>query len=405
MEAVLLAAGEGARMHPLTYTRPKVMLPIANKPILEHLLMELKEAGITRFLMVVGYHGEIVRSYFGNGERWGVTIEYITQMQQTGTASAVKRAEERVGERFLVVNGDIVARAEDIRQLMKTGDMSLLLTEVSNPVDMGVVEIGGGKVKQIQEKALKPSSRLANAGVYLLTADIFQAVASCPSSSRGEYDLTDAIQCLIDAGNEVRYCTTDYWLNLDYPWELLEANQHCLDERCLSDGEAVNRGEVEQNVTIKGKVSIGKGTCVKAGSYIEGPVVIGDECTIGPLCHLRPGTAIGNNCLIDSMVEIKNSIIMNDARLASHDFVADSVIGEGCYLGAGTRIANSRLDGKNIKMAGMDTGRRELGAVIGDRVNTGVNASIDAGTLIGNNCIIGPGALAGGVILPNSVIL
>lgn len=400
MEAVLLAAGEGVRMHPLTYTRPKVMLPIANKPILEHLLLEIKEAGITQFLFVVGYHAETVRNYFGNGDKWGVTIEYITQMQQAGTASAVKRAEGRVDDRFLVVNGDIIARAKDIRKLAKADDVSLVLAEVNNPVNMGVVEVDGTRVKQIQEKALKPSSRLANAGVYLLTAEIFPAIAACPSSPRGDYDLTDAIQCVIDGGRRVGYHTTDYWLNVDYPWELLEAN-----ERFLADLEAENAAEIEKNVTIKGKVSIGKGTHIKAGSYIDGPVVIGEECTIGPLCHLRPGTTVGYNCHIGGIVEIKNSIIMNNARISSQAFIADSVIGEGCFIGAGTKIGNIRLDGKNIKAAGIDTGRKELGAIIGDKVNTGVNASIDAGTLIGNNCIIGPGALVGGVILPNSILL
>ncbi len=400
MEAVLLAAGEGIRMHPLTYTRPKVMLPIANKPILEHLLLEIKEAGITQFLFVVGYHAEVVRSYFGNGDRWGVNIEYIAQMQQKGTASAVKRAEGRVGDRFLVVNGDIIARAKDIRKLVKAEDVSLVLAEVTDPANVGVVEVKGARIKKIQEKSLKPSSRLANAGVYLLTTEIFPAIVACPSSPRGEYDLTDAIQCVIDGGRRVGYHTTDYWLNVDYPWELLEAN-----ERFLADLEAGNAAEIDKNVAIKGKVSLGRGSHIKAGSYIEGPVVIGEGCTIGPLCHLSAGTTVGNNCHVGGMVEIKNSIIMSNARISSQAFIADSVIGEDCFIGAGTKIGNIRLDGRNIKAAGIDTGRRELGAIIGDKVNTGVNTSIDSGTLIGNNCIIGPAALVGGVILPNSIQL
>lgn len=400
MEAVLLAAGEGVRMHPLTYTRPKVMLPIANKPILEHLLLELKEAGVTRFLFVIGYHGETVREYFGNGEKWGVTIEYITQMQQMGTASAVKRVEDMVGGRFLVINGDIITGAKDIRRLMKAAGTSLLLTEVSNPVDAGIVEIGDGKVKQIQEKELRPSSRLVNAGAYLLTADIFPAIIRCHSSPRGAYDLTDAIQFLIDAGSPVSYHTTDYWLHLDYPWELLEAN-----ERCLSDIKAANKGEIENNVMVNGTVFIGKGTHIKSGSYIEGPAAIGEECTIGPLCHIGPGTAIGNNCRISGMIEVKNSIIMDGTQIFSHVSIGDSVIGEGCFIGSGTRLANIRLDGKVIQAAGMDTKKQKLGAIIGDKVHTGVNSSINAGTLIGNNSVISPGAVADGVILPNSILL
>ncbi len=399
MKAVLLAAREGIRMHPLTYTRPKVMLPVANKPIIEHLLLETKEAGITEFLFVVGYYGETVRNYFGNGEKWGVTIEYITQRQQLGTASAVKRAECRVDDRFLVINGDIVAKAKDIQQLISADRITLILAEVNNPSDLGVVEVEGKKIKQIHEKERKPSSRLANTGLYLLTSDIFPAIAACPMSSRGEYDLTDALQCLIDSGHQLRFYTTNYWLDIDYPWNLLEAN-----EFLISKLKTKNLAEIEDNVTIKGKVSIGKGTQIKAGSYIEGPVAIGEKCIIGPSCYLRPGTAIGNNCQIGGTVEIKNSIIMNNTQVSNHAFIGDSIIGEDCFIGSGTRTANIRFDGKNVKVSGRDTGMQKLGSIIGDKVQTGVNASIDAGTLIGNNSIIGPGAAPSGVILPNAKI-
>ncbi len=400
MEAVLLAAGKDARMHPLTYTRPKVMLPIANKPILEHLLLEVKEAGITEFIFVVGYCAETVRDYFGNGEKWGVTIEYITQMQQLGTANAVKRVEGRAGSKFLVINGDVIIKARDIQQLMNADGISLAVAEVINPVGLGVVEVEGDRVRRIQEKAPKPASRLANAGAYLLTGDIFSAISNSSASPRGEYDLTDAIQSLIDAGNQVSYHTNDCRLTVDYPWDLLELNSSF-----LSDLEAENLAEIEDNITIKGKVSIGKGTQIKAGSYIEGPVIIGENCIIGPLCYLCPGTAIGNGCQVSSGVKIENSIIMSNTRILSQASVSDSVIGEGCTIGGGTRISNIRLDGKNVKASGIDTGRQKLGAIIGDKVATGVNVSIDAGTIVGNNTIIGPGAVASGVILQNSILL
>ncbi len=401
MEALLLAASEDIRMHPLTYTRPKVMLPLANKPIMEHLLLEIKEAGVIEFLVVVGYHGEIVRNYFGNGEKWGITIDYITQRQQQGTASAVKRAECRVGDRFLVINGDIVAKAEDIQKLVNTDKITLILTEVDNPSDLGAVELEDNKIRRIQEKTPKPSSKLVSAGVYLLTPDIFPAITACPASPRGEYELTDALQCLIDSGHPLGYYTTNYWIHPDYPWDLLEANGSFLSKLKATK----NLTAIEDNVTIKGKVSIGNGTQIKAGSYIEGPVVIGEKCIIGPCCYLRPGTAIGNNCQIGGTVEIKNSIIMNNTVVANHSFIGDSIIGEDCFIGSGTKIANIRFDGKNIKVAGIDTGRQELGAIIGDKVQTGVNVSIDAGTIIGNNSMIGPGAEPNGVILPNSKIL
>ncbi len=399
MKAVILAAGEGKRMRPLTYTRPKVMLPLANKPILEHLLLEIKKAGITEFLFVVGYYAETVRDYFGNGNKWGVTIEYVTQTQQLGTAHAVMRAEGRVNGKFLVANGDIIVKSEDIHQLLTSDNITLTLTKVDNPVDVGVVEVKGNRVTRIYEKVLKPPSHLVNAGLYLLTPDIFPAIMSISPSPRGEFELTDALQYLIDHDYPISYQFVSYWLDLTHPWDLLEAN-----ESFLSSLEMTNLGEIEDNVTIKGKVVIGNRTLIKAGSYIEGPVIIGEQCDIGPFCYLRPGTTIGDNCHIGSMVEIKNSIIMRNTKIPHHNYIGDSIIGEDCNLGAGTKIANLRFDRKNIKIMNIDTGRQKFGAIIGDRVQTGINASINTGTLIGNDTFIGPGAIASGIILPNSRI-
>lgn len=386
-------------MHPLTYTRPKVMLPVANKPILEHLLLEMKGAGVTEFLFIVGYYAETVRDYFSRGEKWGVTIEYATQKQQLGTGHAVKSAEGQVNNKFLLANGDIIVKAEDIRRLTVANKITLTLTEVDNPADLGVVEIKDDRVSQIYEKVTMPPSRLANTGLYLLTGDIFPAIDTVPPSPRGEYELTDALQYLVDQGYSIGYHLTSYWLDLTYPWDLLQAN-----ESFLSELKATSLAEIEDNVTIKGNVSIGKGTQIKAGSYIEGPATIGEQCHIGPCCYLRPSTAIGDNCHIGSMVEIKNSIIMKNTQIPHHNYIGDSIIGEGCNFGAGTKIANLRFDNKNIKVMDIDTGRRKLGAIIGDRVQTGINASINVGTVIGNDSLIGPGAIASGVILPNSRI-
>jgi bifunctional UDP-N-acetylglucosamine pyrophosphorylase/glucosamine-1-phosphate N-acetyltransferase len=143
---------------------------------------------------------------------------------------------------------------------------------------------------------------------------------------------------------------------------------------------------------------------VRSGAYIVGPVIIGESCEIGPNCYIRPFTAIGDDCHIGAAVEVKNSIIMKGSKLPHHNYLGDSVIGEQCNLGAGTKIANLRLDKKNIQVAGIDTGRRKLGAIIGDRVETGINASINVGCIIGNNTFIGPGAVASGVVVSGSKI-
>lgn len=399
MKAVILAAGEGSRMRPLTYTRPKVMIPIANRPILEHLLIEAKKAGIGEFVFVVGYHDEQVRDYFADGSRWGVSIEYHRQGRQMGTADALRMVEELLGGDFLLINGDIIVKHRDIKQVMEKGGNAVSVFPVEDPQGVGVLELSKGRVVRIYEKVESPPSHMANAGVYRLTPDIFDAISRTVKSPRGEYELTDSLQLMIDSGQEVSYQEIGYWLNLSYPWDLLAANQSLLAEI-----EADNQGEVEENVVMKGKVSIGRNTVVRSGSYILGPVVIGQDCDIGPNCYIRPYTAIGDGCHIGGATEVKASIVMKGTRLPHHNYVGDSVIGAGCNLGSGAKIANLRLDKKNIVVDGIDSKRRKLGAIIGDGVEVGINASINAGSIIGNNARIAPGAVVSGVFLPGARI-
>jgi UDP-N-acetylglucosamine diphosphorylase/glucosamine-1-phosphate N-acetyltransferase len=399
MKAVILAAGEGNRMRPLTYTRPKVMLPLANKPILEHLLIELKKSGIKEFTIVVGYHAETIRQHFGDGARWGVSIDYVSQRKQLGTAHAVKMVEGFTKGKFLLANGDVLLKAEDIGKIIAKHNVTLSLIEMKDTKDLGVVEVAGNKVKAIHEKVARPPSNLVNAGVYLLTPDIFPAIARTEKSPRGEYELTDSLQILLVEDKPISWVKIDQWLNLSYPWDLLAAN-----ESLMSEIEEQRLGTVEENAVLKGRVSIGKGTTVRANSYIQGPVVIGDNCDIGPNCFIRPSTAIGDNCHIGGAVEVKNSIVMQGSKIPHHNYIGDSIIGEDCNLGAGTKIANLRLDKKEITAGNMDTKRRKFGAIIGDSVQTGINASINVGSLIGDHAFIGPGAMVSGVVLPGSQI-
>ena len=397
MKAIILAAGEGSRMRPLTYTRPKVMLPIANKPILEHLLVEASQAGIREFIFIVGYCDEQVRGYFGKGEKWGVNIVYCNQRKQLGTADALNMAAGLVDGNFLVMNGDIIVNQKDIKTLAGKSGNTLSVIEVSDTTDFGMVELSKDRVVRIYEKVKNPPSRTANAGLYLFTPEIFSAISMTSKSPRGEYEITDSLQLMIDKGHHVSYQKIDYWLDLSYPWHLLTAN-----ESLLAGIESQNLGEVEENVVIKEVVSIGKNTVVRSGSYIVGPVIIGQNCEIGPNCYIRPYTTIGDSCHIGNAVEVKSSIIMRGSKIPHHNYVGDSIIGEECNFGAGTKVANLRLDEKEIWAGGINTRRRKLGAIIGDRVETGINASINVGSIIGNNTLIGPGAIASGVILPDS---
>jgi bifunctional UDP-N-acetylglucosamine pyrophosphorylase/glucosamine-1-phosphate N-acetyltransferase len=401
MKAVILAAGEGTRMRPMTYTRPKVMLPLANRPILEHLLIEINQTGITEFVFVVGYHDEQVRDYFKSGAKWGVNIVYVNQRKQQGTADAVKMVESSVVDgNFLLLNGDVIVNSQDLKKVVAAQDTTLGVVKVKDAIGLGVVELKGSRITRIHEKTPKPPSNIANAGVYLFTPEIFGVISRTAKSPRGEYEITDSLQLMIDEGHNIYRKELTSWLDLSYPWDLLPANEYL-----LGDNKVENLGEIEDNVVLKGKVSIGEGTVVRSGTYIVGPVIIGQNCDIGPNCYIRASTAIEDDCHIGSAVEVKNSIIMRGSKIPHHNYVGDSIIGEACNFGAGTKIANLRLDKQDIWVAGLDTKRRKLGAIIGDRVETGINACINVGSSIGNNTFIGPGALASGVISPNSKIL
>ena len=401
MKCVILAAGEGKRMHPLTFTRPKVMLQIAGKPILEWNLLNAINAGIKDFVFVIGYKSEMVRDYFGDGKKWNISIEYVNQGKALGTAHAIGMVERFVDD-FIVLCGDTIFGSQDINNITKN-EISIGLLEVENAEEYGIVETKEEKVVKIYEKMNEPFTNIINAGIYHFNKEIFNYIRKTDKSPRGEYEITDSINQLVQR-EEMKGIFLNEWRDVVYPWHLLDAN-----EEILKRTDKKIEGTVEENTTIKGNVIIGKGSVIRAGSYIEGPVIIGSNCKVGPNCYIRAHTAIGNNCHIGNACELKNSIVMDKSNVPHQNYVGDSVIGCNCNLGAGTKIANLRLDKKNISVIlngkKIDTKRRKFGAAIGDNVQTGINATINIGTIIGNNCFIGQAASVKGEIEPNSTIL
>ena len=190
-----------------------------------------------------------------------------------------------------------------------------------------------------------------------------------------------------------------------YPWHLLDANEELL-KKIKEKTIGVDLGK---NTMIQGSVIIGKNTKILPGSYIEGPTIIGSECKIGPNCYIRPHTSIGDRCHIGNACEVKNSIVMNGSNIPHQNYVGDSIIGEYCNLGAGSKVANLRLDKKTISVAlngkKINTSRRKLGVIMGDNVQTGINSMMDVGTMIGNNVFIGPGSLISGEIKPDAWLM
>ncbi|UCB58135.1 MAG: NTP transferase domain-containing protein [Thermoplasmatales archaeon] len=401
MKCVILAAGEGKRMHPLTYTRPKVMLPIANKPILEWNLLKAIDAGIEDFIFVVGYKSEMVRNYFGNGEKWRIKIQYINQGDAQGTAHAIGMVEKFVDD-FIVFCGDTIFGKNDIKNIIVKKN-SIGLFKVDNPDSYGIVEINNKKVVKIYEKMQDPFTDVINAGIYHFNKKIFEYIKKTGKSPRGEYEITDSINMMIKT-KQMNAVFLKEWMDVVYPWDLLDANEDILGK--------INKkieGNVEKNTTINKKVIIGKNTIVMAGSYIEGPVIIGDNCRIGPNCFIRPYTSIGNRCHVGNACEVKNTIIMNNSGAPHQNYIGDSIIGENCNFGAGSKVANLRFDKKPISVVlngnKLDSKRKKLGVIIGDNVQVGINSTINVGTIIGDKCFIGPGAVVKGEIKSNSRIM
>lgn len=394
MKAVILAAGQGTRMGPLTRIRPKVMLPIANMPLISHVILSARDAGIMEFVLVVGFGHEIIRQYFGDGSSMNVNIEYAYQKDQHGTADAVRSAKGFVKDRFLMLNGDIIVSSAHIRNMVKQSkDVVITARYVDNPSEFGVLEIQDDRVLRIIEKPERPPTNLVNAGIYIFPMVIFDAINKTMLSSRNEYEITESIQLLIDKGMDVGFLIlSENWLDIGRPWDLLDANEYLLS--CL---HARIKGEIEPLATLKGNVSVDEGTIIMNGSYIVGPVIIGKNCNIGPNCYIRHGTSIGDNVHIGNAVEIKNSIIMNGTRIGHLSYVGDSVIGERCNFGAGTKVANLRHDGRTIRilLKGKltDSGRRKLGTIMGDDVHTGINSMINVGAVVESGTMIAPGEL------------
>lgn len=399
VSCLILAAGEGKRMRPLTGSRPKVMLPVATRPMMEHLISVVRDAGITSIILVVGYHEEAVRNHFKDGSDLGVRISYIRQKEQLGTGDAVCTAESKINERFLLLNGDMLLKKEDVSALLVCNTPCMAVHSSEHPEDYGVVTITDGIISSLTEKSKHPGSNLINAGMYLLDTDIFTYLKEIVPSSRGEIELTDALMRYIREGT-LRSFQLSYWYDMGNPWDLLLANEELLSDMVPEQKGAI----IEQGNTIKGSVSIGEGTVIKTGTYIEGPCIIGKDCKIGPHAYIRGSTSIGDGCHIGHATEVKNSIIMNNTNIPHFNYVGDSIIGSRCNLGAGTKIANLRHDKMTIHVAGTDTRRKKFGAIIGDNVLTGINCSVNVGTVIGNNCVFAPHSYIDGTIQNNTVI-
>ncbi|MFH0927191.1 MAG: bifunctional sugar-1-phosphate nucleotidylyltransferase/acetyltransferase [Candidatus Micrarchaeota archaeon] len=395
-QAVVLAAGAGTRLRPLTYTRPKCMIELAGKPILHHVLSNLKEAGVKKAVLIVKYKEETIREYFSKNDL-GIQIEFITQGKKYGTAAAFAEAQNKIDSTFFAVAGDVITTPKALKELAQghAGNISALLKEVENPQAYGIAEIKNGHISNFVEKPKNPPKKAyANCSLYIMEPQIFKALKKVPKSIRGEYEMTDVIK----SEKPKAIITDEYWLDMGVPWQLFNANEFLLSQMSEKKGQI-------QNSTLKGKVIMEEGAKI-LDSYVEGTVYIGKNSIIGPHAYIRGTTSIGDNCSIGDSTTVKNSIIFEGVNAKHLAYIGDSVVGANCNFGAGTQIANYRFDAGTISAklqdVIIDTQRKKLGAIIGDNVKMGVLSSVMPGKIIGNNCWIGASAVITENVEPNT---
>ena len=381
-----MAAGDGKRMRPLTETRPKVMLPVGGKPILEHVLIDLKRAGIDEAVIIVRHQKERIIEYFTTKqEELGMKISFIEQGSETGTAHAILAAENEVKDTFVVIAGDIITDYENISKVVKehSGTITLGVKKVKNPHEYGIVEITDGKVSLFQEKPKNPKTELANLSIYCMEPSVFDEIKKLKKSEREEYEIVD----LFIGAKAVE--VEGYWQDVGYPWHLLDANKHILSKMEAKSGDI-------ENSTTDGKVIMEKGAKI-INSYIEGDVYIGENSVIGPNAYIRGPSSIGKNCHVGGATTVKQSIIFDRVNAKHLSYIGDSVVGSDVNFGSGTQIANFRFDEGVINVltekGWVNSGRRKLGAVIGDGVKFGVLSATMPGKLIGPRCWIHSGVV------------
>jgi bifunctional UDP-N-acetylglucosamine pyrophosphorylase/glucosamine-1-phosphate N-acetyltransferase len=387
MQTVILAAGQGTRMRPLTDRRPKPMLPVADRPLMAHTADAAVAAGASELLLVVGYEADDVRTYFGDEYR-GVPVAYAVQAEQRGTAHAVRAARERLEGAFAVLNGDDIYDPASIERLFEAAP-AVGTYEVDDPLPYGVFDITDGEVEGIVEKPDDPPSNRVNVGAYVFPAEAREWL-DVEASERGEEEITDVLARVVDE-RSVRAVDVDRWMGVGRPWELLEANEWKLGEL-----DRDLRGEVADTAELRGAVVVEEGATVEPGVVVEGPVLVRAGAHVGPNAYVRGHTLLGEGARVGNAVEVKNSVIMSGTAVPHLSYVGDSVLGRDVNFGAGTTVANLRHDDEPVRLTvkgeRVSTGRRKFGVVVGDGAKTGIETTLNAGVTLSTDARVGPNA-------------
>ena len=379
MKAVILAAGKGTRMRPLTDKMAKPLLPVAGKPIIEHNI-DVLEDFVEEIIIVAGYRIDQFENRYSEREN----VRIVEQEEALGTGDAALQAKEFIDGKTVILNGDDIY-GSSLEEVMEV-DVGIQAFRHENPEEFGVFQTDHeGEVTGLVEKPDNPETGLVNTGVYVVEEDFFDLLEDLEVSERGEYEITDALENYIQK-RDLELFEAETWMYCSYPWNLLDANKSLIEDQ----GKSVD-GDVDSSSKLKGEVIIREGATVKENCVIKGPCIIDEGAEIGPNAYIREFSYIGKDLKVGNSSEVKNSIIMEETKLPHFNYVGDSILGRKVNIGAGFKTANLRNDGKNakyiVKDEIKDTGRKKFGAVIGDNAKIGVNSATNPGARIGSDSI------------------
>jgi glucose-1-phosphate thymidylyltransferase len=382
---VVLAAGEGTRMRPLTQNRPKTMLPAADRPILEHVLDVLVACGLEEIVLVVGYGRDRVQEHFGHAHR-DVPLTYVHQTKQLGSAHALQQAADAVAGATLVVNGDRVIDEHIVAEVLTAfdGEPTVSVLEHPSPSNFGAVRVSNGRLTELEERPEGGGYRLINAGVYAFDDRVFDAIARTPRRE-GEIQLPDVIGTLLDDGR-VRAVTTDgLWADATYPWDLLYLNRELLARERV-DGPARREG-----------VWVADSARVHERATLQGPVAVGPDAEVAAGAVIGPAVTVGRNGTVGSNVTLRNAVLDTDCRVGDGATVVDCVAGQDVSVGAGAVVPGGPGD---VRVDDRVFESQALGAVLADRAAVGGGVTFAPGTLVGAGATVADGVHLAGTV-PN----
>ncbi len=376
MQTVILAAGSGVRMRPLTDDRPKALLPMGKRPLIEHVLATAVDAGADRIVLVVPPDGSI-ESAIGGSFR-NVTLDYVVQPTPQGTGDAVWRALGVLQpEPFVVLPGDL---------LLNRSDVDALYEETPSVV------VGSSHHARLapNSPARGEDSESPVLGAFTFPGCTIDRLGAMDETGTNGWELADQLTELM--GVQPRIVGVNEWIDVDHPWELLEATERQLESLAPS-----RAGDIHPDAELLGCVHVEAGATIRSGVAIDGPVLIRSGATIGPNAYVRGATVIGTDAKVGHAVEVKNSILCAGAAVNHQSYVGDSILGPRVNFGAGTNVANLRHDKEPIKTtvqgASMGTGRRKYGVVVGPDARTGIDTSLNVGVVLPTEATTLPGSV------------